>query len=92
MARKNHLRILGLDLPVWAGKMLGAFGITTILYGFIRYTFIGEWLDRLFRDMTGYAPVETFTYHATEEFSNLESTALSRDYNAVQEAMQTSEE
>ncbi|HWF43070.1 MAG TPA: hypothetical protein VG537_00360 [Candidatus Kapabacteria bacterium] len=86
MAKKN-LRILGLDLPAWASKMLAGFGITTLLYGFIRYTFIGEWFDRLFRDMTGYAPLESFAYRNAEE-----AIVPARDYDAVQEAMQTSEE
>jgi hypothetical protein len=85
--RNNHFRFFGLDLPLWAGKMLGSFGITTILYGFIRYTFIGEWLDRLFRDMTGYAPVETVADRNAEEVI-----VPTRDCNAVQEAMQTSEQ
>ena len=90
--RKDRTSILGFDLPTWVGRMLSAFGMTAILYGHIRYTFIGEWLEYLFQDMTGHAPVDGFTGGLTYDRMEPPAMEQERDYDVMKDEMRTSEE
>jgi hypothetical protein len=58
MNKGYRIRVLGVDLPAWIGQMLSALGITTVIYGILRYTFLGEYFERVLRNMVGVAPVE----------------------------------
>jgi hypothetical protein len=49
-----------MDVPNWLGQVLSTLGISTILYGILRYTFLGEFFERFLRTMIGVAPVEVF--------------------------------
>ena len=60
MARTKRMRLLGANLPMWVGRTLSALGLSTIIYGLIRYTFIGEFFERLYRDTIGHSPIDDF--------------------------------
>ena len=66
MKRGYRIRILGVNLPAWVGQVLSTLGITTLIYGVLRYTFLGEYFDRLMRNMVGIAPVEMISPDARE--------------------------
>jgi hypothetical protein len=58
MRRKKKAQLLGVDMSVWANRALSAVGLSTIIYGLVRYTFIGEFFERLYRDTLGHSPID----------------------------------
>jgi hypothetical protein len=92
MRRREHVRVLGFDIPARIGRVLSALGMTTVFYGLIRYTFIGEWFEHLFRDMTGYAPVEGFAGCIADDVLINNAMEPGHDFDLMKDEMRTSEE
>ena len=56
--KKKSARPLGLSLPTWAQRTLGMVGLGSIIYGLIRYTFVGELFERVYEKAVGHSPVD----------------------------------
>jgi hypothetical protein len=57
MASQKQLKVFGYLLPVWMRDSLQATGLVNILRIMFRYTFAGEYFERLYREAAGEAPI-----------------------------------
>ena len=58
MASQKTLKVFGYSLPYWMRDSLHAIGLVSFLRIVFRYTFAGEYFDRLYRDAAGEAPIQ----------------------------------
>ena len=57
MASPTALRFFGYSLPEWMRNSLHAVGLVTLLRMVFRYTFAGEYFERLYREAAGEGPI-----------------------------------
>jgi hypothetical protein len=57
MASQVQLKFFGHALPEWMRNSLHAVGMVNLLRMVFRYTFAGEYFDRLYREAAGEAPI-----------------------------------
>jgi hypothetical protein len=56
----QNVKLFGFPLPVWMHDALRTTGLLIALKFVFRYTFAGEYFDRLYREAAGEAPIEEF--------------------------------
>ena len=71
MVRIRKTRIFGTALTPPMGRLFRRLGINTVINGFIRYTFVGEWIERFFRDKPITPTVGISVTHASIDFEAL---------------------
>ena len=59
MQSKERTSRARFDPPIWDRKFR-VLGVTSALYGLIRYTFVGEWLEHIFHDIVDNETAEDF--------------------------------
>jgi hypothetical protein len=57
MASQRSLKFFGYPLPEWARNSLHAIGLVNMMRLVFRYTFAGEYFERLYREASGEAPI-----------------------------------
>ncbi|GEM_PF-5020918 len=65
MAIRRRLRLFSIALPHQVSYIVSASGLRTVLQALLRYTFFGELFARLFREGTGFEPIEEFVHEPT---------------------------
>ncbi len=58
MRQKRSVKVGGMSLPKLANRALGVLGVGSIIYGLIRYTFIGEVFERAYERAVGHSPID----------------------------------
>lgn len=60
-SQQIELKVFGFPLPTWMRDSLQAFGMVNFLRVVFRYTFAGEYFERLYREAAGQDPIEERT-------------------------------
>ena len=58
MASQKTLKVFGYLLPYWMRDSLHAVGLVNLLRVVFRYTFAGEYFERVYREAAGEAPIQ----------------------------------
>ena len=65
--RTASRRLFG--MPGWLSDTMSAIGVTTVIYVLVKYTFVGELLERVYATTLGHSPIDELE-HGLETTGN----------------------